>query len=212
MAFYSYMMEKYSNVPNPQNLTKEQRMDNAKAVIERQYIESINNYLEISRSLNSSSGYEEVSTVSKIICDQQAELSLIQQISAQEYFTQLARNEQYEIGAYIKDCHEQMGNAIIKADKIQNNEGLSSKFYNFTGLGTAKTAEYNEQIENSKIQIETAKESFVEWANMPEQQVDYVLARYEQEGITYLDVKNLNDYALNQQNEQAPVVDDACQQ
>lgn len=212
MAFYSHMMEKYSRIPNPQNLTKEQRMDNAKAVIEKQYEDSINYYVSVAKSLNSSSGYEEARSVYEIISNQQNELGLIQSLSSEEYFKEVAKNEQYEIGAYIKDRHQEIGTAIIKIDKINNNEGVASKFYNFTGLGTAKTAEYNEQIQTSNIQIETAKESFAEWVNMPEQQVDYVLARYEQEGITYLDVKNLNDYALNQQTAEIPQAVDACQQ
>ena len=212
MAFYSYMMEKYSKSSKAQKLTKEERMNAAKAKIENSYQQSINGYLQFVKSMNSNFTNEEAISVYNLVDNQRAELKQMQPLSAKEYFTQLAHNEQNQLYDYISECKQDIREVNEQAEKLENNEGFASKFYNFTGLSNIKNSQYNEQIETLQGQIDVAKESFVEWAKMPEQQVDYVLARYEQEGITTLDVRNLTNYAIHHHEIQAPQADDACQQ
>lgn len=212
MAFYSYMMNKYSKASKSQKLTKEERMINAKAKIEHNLKESIVGHIQFANSMNHNFTYEDAITIHNIAGKLRSELEQMQPLTAEEYFAQLANKEQHELYSYISECQQDIDDVNAKVEKIENNEGLSSKFYNFTGLSGAKVAQYNEQIDASQTKIDTAKESFVEWFNMPDQQVDYVLARYEQEGTTSLDVRHLNNYAMHQHAQEASQTDDACQQ
>lgn len=208
MAFYKHKIHEYNLVANPQGLPKEERLENVKTFVEESYISTIKQTEQVKERLMVAgasdryahrapmvSQYQAMSLQNKIDQDKQA-LAYISSLSTSEYFGLLAKKEETELSEHISDCFGRMGEATEKLIKLENNHGIAAKFYKITGKLDGKIEQVNEQYEQANNEVIVAQEALTEWKGLgAEAKQDYLLGRFERDGLLEIDVKGLKEFA-----------------
>lgn len=209
MAFYEYKIREYALTRNAHRLPKQERLDLAKASVEKAYESSINaNELIKDRLLKSGAMAQpqrgmavaqfQTSALSDKIAEDKQALEYVSSLTSVEYFKLLEKKEEVELTEYIDSCFDQMGEATERLIKLENNKGIVSKFYSLTGKSEEKIAEASAQFDLANEQVVNAQEALQEWKGLKSSdKQDYLIERFEHEGLLSLDTKALESYMEN---------------
>lgn len=211
MAFYNYKIREYALTRNPHRLPKQDRLDFAKASVEKAYEGSIKANETIKERLLKSTAVAEpqrgitvaqfqANMLNEKILEDRAALEYVSNLSTLNYFKLLEKKEETELTEYIDSRFEKMGEATERLVKLENNKGIVSKFYALTGKSEEKIAEANAQFDQANIEVVNAQEALEEWKSLrvPDRQ-DYLIERFEHEGLLSLDTKGLEAYIENKE-------------
>ena len=217
MAFYNYKIREYSLTRNPHRLPKQDRLDLAKESVEKAYEGSIKANEGIKERLLKSAAVAnpqrgmavaqfQTNMLNEKILEDKAALEYISSLSTLNYFKLLEKKEETELGEYIDSRFEKMGEATERLIKLENNKGVVAKFYALTGKSEEKIAEANAQFEQANLEVVNAQEALEEWKTLriPDRQ-DYLIERFEHEGLLSLDTQGLESYIENKEELMQPI-------